>query len=183
MSFELKSLKQRITELEAENTELRKENTEIPYLRNKLSVSDSEIAKLKRSNIEFLRANEEYNERRDAENAKLRAGIEELKSENAGLRDRVTKVEQKQMLDDNTPNDNTPNDNTPNNNSSNFNSGADQLPMLTHHEKPLVDDTSLPEEPIPEVLPEISASNNNVDIKPSEDKKMESFLDGEYKKK
>ena len=38
MSSELKSLKQRITELEAENTELRKENTEISYLRNNLSV-------------------------------------------------------------------------------------------------------------------------------------------------
>src|SRR6266487_1943601 len=78
MSSELKSLKQRITELEAENTELRKENTEISYLRNKLSVSDAEIAKLKRRNIEFLRVNKEYNERRDAENAKLKVRIEEL---------------------------------------------------------------------------------------------------------
>ncbi|PKK55524.1 hypothetical protein RhiirC2_858978, partial [Rhizophagus irregularis] len=73
MSTELEVLKQRITELEAENVELRKENTEISYLRNKLSVSDAEIAELKRSNIEFLRANKEHNERRDAENAKLRA--------------------------------------------------------------------------------------------------------------
>jgi len=131
MSSELELLKQRITELEvknnkleAENAELRKENTEIRDLRIKLSVSDAEIAELKRRNIEFLRANEEYNERRDAKNAKLRATIGELKSENAGLRDRITKVEQRQML-----NDNTPNDNTPNNNSSNFNSGA------VHHEK------------------------------------------------
>ena len=51
MSSELELLKQRITELEAENTELRKENTEIPYLRNKLSVSDAEIAELKCRNI------------------------------------------------------------------------------------------------------------------------------------
>ena|SRR6266487_219021 len=43
---------------------------------------------------------------------KLKARIEKLKSE---FRDRFTKVEQKQTL-----NDNTPNDNTPNNNSSNF---------------------------------------------------------------
>ena len=78
MSSELELLKQRIIELEAENTELRKENTEIPYLRNQLSVSDAEIAELKRSNNEFLKANKEYNERRDAENAKLRARIEEL---------------------------------------------------------------------------------------------------------
>jgi hypothetical protein len=121
MSSELELSKQRITELEAENVNLRR----------KLSVSDAEIAELKRRNIEFLRANKEYNERRDAENAKLKARIEELEknsadtsAENAELRDRVTKVEQRQML-----NDNTPNDNTPNNNSSNFNSGA------VHHEK------------------------------------------------
>src|SRR6266536_3505690 len=125
MSSELELLKQRITELEAENTELRKENTEIPYLRNKLSVSDAEIAELKRRNIEFLRANKEYNERRDAENAKLKARIEEMESE---FKDRITKVEQKQTL----------NDNSSNNNSSNFNLVADQVPTVTHHEKPLV---------------------------------------------
>jgi len=39
---------------------------------------DAEIAELKRRNAEFLRANKEYNERRDAENAKLKARIEEL---------------------------------------------------------------------------------------------------------
>ncbi|PKK59399.1 hypothetical protein RhiirC2_762745, partial [Rhizophagus irregularis] len=65
---ELELSKQRITELEAENVNLRR----------KLSVSDAEIAELKRRNIEFLRANKEYNERRDAENAKLKARIEEL---------------------------------------------------------------------------------------------------------
>src|SRR6266498_5511704 len=116
MSSELEVLKQHIIELEAENAE-------IPDLRKKLSISDAEIAKLKRRNAEFLRANKEYNERRDAENAKLRARIEELKSENAGLRDRVTKVEQNQLQNDSKGN------NTPNNNSSNFNSGA------VHHEK------------------------------------------------
>ena len=71
MSSELEVLKQRITELEAENAELRKENTEIRDLRIKLSVSDAEIAELKRRNIEFLRANEENNERRDAKEKKL----------------------------------------------------------------------------------------------------------------
>ncbi|CAB4382528.1 unnamed protein product [Rhizophagus irregularis] len=101
----------RITELEAENAELRKENTEIRDLRIKLSISDAEIAELKRMRTEVLRANGEHNERRDAENAKLKATIEELKSENAKFRDRLAKVEQKQTL----------NDNTPNNNSSNFN--------------------------------------------------------------
>src|SRR6266496_6542783 len=105
MSSELELSKQCITELEAENVNLRR----------KLSVSDAEIAELKCRNAEFLRANKEYNERRDAENAKLKARIEELKSENVEFRDRLTKVEQKQTL----------NDNTPNNNPSNFNLGVD----------------------------------------------------------
>jgi hypothetical protein len=136
---ELEVLKQRITELEAknaklevENAELRKENTEIPDLRNKLSVFDAEIAELKRRNAETLRVNDEYNKRRDAENAKLKARIEELEFE---FRDRITKVEQKQTL----------NDNSSNNNLSNFNSVADQESTVMHHEKPLVD-TSLPED-------------------------------------
>ncbi|CAG8762177.1 21272_t:CDS:2, partial [Gigaspora rosea] len=38
-------------------------------------------------------------------------------------------------------------------------------------------------EAIPEVLPEISAPNNNADIKSSEDKKTDSFLDEVHKKK
>ncbi|RGB35116.1 hypothetical protein C1646_759769, partial [Rhizophagus diaphanus] len=78
MTSELELSKQRITELEAENVNLRR----------KLSVSDAEIAELKRRNNEFLRANKEYNERRDAENAKLRARIEEMESE---FGDRITK--------------------------------------------------------------------------------------------
>jgi hypothetical protein len=44
--------------------------------------------------------------------------------ENSELRERVTKVEQKQMQNNNTPNDNVPNDNT-----SNFNLATD------HHGK------------------------------------------------
>src|SRR5439155_16443865 len=113
MSSELELLKQRIIELEAENAELRKEITEISYLRNKLSVSDAEIAELKRRNIEFQRANKEYNERRDAENAKLRA-------ENVEVRDRLTKVEQKQTLQSAL----MANDNSSNNSSPSFNSVA-----------------------------------------------------------
>ena len=58
--------------------------------------------------------------RRDAENAKLRAGIEELKSENAGLRYCVTKVEQNQTLQSAL----TANDNSSNNSSPSFNSVA-----------------------------------------------------------
>src|ERR1051325_287398 len=51
---ELELLKQRITELEAENAELRKGNTEISNHRIKLSVSDAEIAELKHRNAEVL---------------------------------------------------------------------------------------------------------------------------------
>src|SRR4051794_28887785 len=120
MSSELEVLKQRITELEAENAELRKENTVIPDLRNKLSVSDAEIAELKRSNNEFLRANKEYNERRDAENTKLKARIEKLESENIEVRDRLTKVEQRQSLQSAL----TANDNSSNNSLPSFNSVA-----------------------------------------------------------
>ncbi|RGB21708.1 hypothetical protein C1646_777457 [Rhizophagus diaphanus] len=85
MTSELELSKQHITELEAENVNLRR----------KFSMSNAEIAELKRRNNEFLRANKEYNERRDAENAKLKARIEELESE---FGDRITKVEQKQTL-------------------------------------------------------------------------------------
>ena len=111
-------------------------------------MSDAEIAELKRRNIEFLRANEEYNERRDADNAKLRA-------ENVEFRDRLTKVEQKQTLQSAL----TANDNSSNISSSNFNLVADQVPTVTHHEKPSVD-TSLPE-----------------------DKETDAFLDEVHKKK
>src|SRR6266496_5457197 len=126
MSSEFELLKQRIIELEAENAELRKEITEISYLRN---MSDAEIAELKCRNIEFLRVNEEYNERRDGKINKLEQKNKELETRLAIVEQASLPVEEQQMLDDNTPNDNTPNDNTPNNNPSNFNSGA------VHHEK------------------------------------------------
>ena len=125
MSSELELLKQRITELEAENAE-------IPDLRRKISEFDAERAELKRRIAEALRMTEEEKTRRDAENAKLKVKIEELEFE---FRDRITKVEQKQTL----------NDNSSNISSSNFNSVADQVPTVTHHEKPLVD-TLLPED-------------------------------------
>ena len=152
MSSELELLKQRITELEAENAELRKENTEIRDLRFKLSVSNAEIAKLKHRNIKFLRANKEYNERRDAENAKLRARIEEMKSD---FGDRIMKVEQKQILNELRGTSH----NSSNHKSSNFNLVADQMSMVTYHEKLLVD-TLLPE-----------------------DKETDAFLDEVHKKK
>ena len=135
MSSELELSKQRIIELEAENVEiaeLRKENAELRKentdFRMKFANFEAERAEFKRKIAETLRMTEEERTRREAENVKLRATIGEMRKnntkENAELRERVTKVEQRQML-----NDNTPNDNTPNNNSSNFNLGA------VHHEK------------------------------------------------
>src|SRR5581483_7239491 len=138
MSSELESLKQRITELEAENAELRKENTEIHDLRFKLSVSDAEIAELKRRNAETLRSNAEYNGRRDAENAKLKARIEEMESE---FGDRITKVKQKQTLQSTceAPQWLTANDNSSNNSSPSFNSVAvpEVITVLTNSAKHL----------------------------------------------
>ena len=90
---ELKVLKQRITELEAKNVEFRKENTEIPYLRNRLSVFDAEIAELKRRNAEVLRANGEYNERRDVK-------IKKLEQKNAELEARLAIVERDSLAVD-----------------------------------------------------------------------------------
>src|SRR5436853_4335108 len=142
MSSELELSKQRITELEAENS----------GLRIKLSVSDAEIAELKRRNAEFLRANEEYNERRDAENAKLKARIEELESE---FGDRITKVEQKQTL--NEPRGAS--HNSSNNSSPSFNSVA-----------------------VPEAITVPTNSAKRLNGKLLEEKDMDSFLLEAHKK-
>jgi len=85
-------LKQHIIEFKAKNAELRKENTMISDLRNKLSVFDAEIAKLKYKNVKTLKANGKYNERYDTENVKLKVRIEKLKSENIEFKDRLMKV-------------------------------------------------------------------------------------------
>ena len=103
----LELLRQRISELETENAE-------IPDLRRKISEFNAERAELKRRISEALRSTEETSKWRDAENAKLKARIEELESENVEFRDRLTKVEQNQSLIDNSSN----------NTSSNFNSVA-----------------------------------------------------------
>ncbi|RIA97933.1 hypothetical protein C1645_732058 [Glomus cerebriforme] len=98
----LKLLRQYIKELKAENAEIsnfRRKILEFDAervdLRRKISEFDAEIAELKHKIAEALRANEEYNKRRDAENAKLKARIKELEKkntkENAKLRDRIMK--------------------------------------------------------------------------------------------
>ncbi|PKB99160.1 hypothetical protein RhiirA5_462589 [Rhizophagus irregularis] len=89
----------------------------MPDLRRKISEFDAEKTELKHRIAEALKMTEEERTRRDAENAKHKARIEELESE---FRDRIMKVEQKQTL----------NDNSSNNNSSNFNLVADQVPMF-----------------------------------------------------
>jgi hypothetical protein len=89
MSSKLKVLKQHITELKAENVEiaelrkknaeLRKENTD---LRMEFANFETKRAELKHRIAETLKMTEEKRTRHDAENVKLRATIEELKSEN-----------------------------------------------------------------------------------------------------
>ena len=85
------------------------------------------------------------------------------------------------------------NDTSSNNSSSNFNSDADQISKAnSHHEKPLVNkemDTSLPEEPIPEVIAKQSVSAVNIPVMKQcdqtslEDKKTDAFLNEIHKKK
>ncbi|POG83186.1 hypothetical protein GLOIN_2v1761214 [Rhizophagus irregularis DAOM 181602=DAOM 197198] len=71
---ELELLRQRIRELEAENAEM-------PDLRRKISEFDAEKTELKHRIAEALKMTEEERTRRDAENAKHKARIEELESE------------------------------------------------------------------------------------------------------
>ncbi|RGB22688.1 hypothetical protein C1646_775690 [Rhizophagus diaphanus] len=97
MSSELEVLKQHITELEAENVEiaeLRKENTD---LRMEFANFEAERIELKRRIAEILRMTEKERTRCVAKNAKLKTRIEKLESE---FRDRITKVEQKQTLNE-----------------------------------------------------------------------------------
>src|SRR5437764_10101056 len=158
-----------IAELRKENakiSELKKENAENSELKRKFAEIESEKVELKDRIAELLRQAVEESKRCDVENAELRAIIEELEknktvttkleSENAEFRDRITKVEQRQML----------NDTSSNNSSSNFNSVADQISKAnSHHEKPLVNkemDTSLPEEPIPKMIAKQSVSAVNI---------------------
>ncbi|GBC00293.1 hypothetical protein RclHR1_03800009 [Rhizophagus clarus] len=113
MQTEIDSLRQRITELEAEKAELKAEleakNSEIPELRKKLAEVEARNVEIEARNAELMKQMIEENNRRDAR-------IEDTN-------DRVAKLEQKQLQKDNTPN----------NNLSNFNSAED------HHEKPLDD--------------------------------------------
>ncbi|RIA96856.1 hypothetical protein C1645_814904 [Glomus cerebriforme] len=190
MSSELKLLKQRITELEAKNAELRKKNTVISDLRKKISEFDIERAELKCMIAKTLRMTEKERTRHDAENVKLRVTIKKLRKNNtkeyAELRNRIIKVKWKQILQSAL----MANDNSSNNNSSNFNLVADQVLMVIHHEKPLVD-TLLPEKLITEnELPEvisISAINipvmNQYDQTSLKDKETDVFLNEVYKKK
>jgi len=87
---------------------------------------------------EALRITEKERTRRDVENAKLKARIEKLEKnntkENAELRDHITKVEQRQML----------NDTSSNNSSSNFNSVANQISKANLHHESTTNTTMAP---------------------------------------
>src|SRR3954449_3413924 len=174
-----------ITELRNVNAELKDKNAEIPDLKRKFAEIESEKVELKARIAELLRQAVEESKRRDVENAELKARIEELEknktvttkleSENAKFRDRITKVEQRQVL----------NNNSSNISSSNFNSVADQLPMITHHEKPLVDkeiNTSLLKELTPKMIVKQLVSAVNIPVMKQcdqtslEDKKTDAFL-------
>ncbi|GBC47070.2 hypothetical protein GLOIN_2v1778212 [Rhizophagus irregularis DAOM 181602=DAOM 197198] len=158
-----------IAELRKVNAELKDKNAEIPDLKRKFAEIESEKVELKARIAELLRqAVEEITTK--------------LESKNAEFRDRITKVEQRQMLNDTSSNNSLPN----------FNLVADQLSMATHHEKPLVDkkmDTSLPEELIPEVIAKQSVSAVNISVmdqcdqKTLENKETNAFLDEVHKKK
>ncbi|SRR6266540_3102363 len=95
----LELLRQHIRELEIENAK-------IPDLKRKILEFDAERAKLKYKIAEALKMIEEERTRHGVENVKFKARIEKLKFENIKFRDRLTKVEQKQILNDNTPNNN-----------------------------------------------------------------------------
>src|ERR1043165_8036095 len=127
---ELRKENVKISELKKENDELKDKNTEIPELRRKFAEIEAERAELKARIAELLKQGVEENKRRDAENAELKARIIELEknktvttkleSKNAEFRDRITKVEQRQMQNDNVTKV-TNSSNNSNNSSSNFN--------------------------------------------------------------
>ena len=185
------SLRELNAKLLVEITELRKENAEIPELREKLlkfAEVEAEKVKLRREleakNDELYKTIADFSSKIGKLNAEIvelkkdKTAITKLESEHAEFRDRVTKVEQRQMHDDN---------------SSNFNSVADQVSKAnSHHEKPLVDkemDTLLPEELIPEMIAKQSASAVNIPVMEQcdqtslEDKETDAFLNEVHKKK
>ena len=156
-------------------------NAEIPDLKRKFAEIESEKVELKARIAELLRQAVEESKRRDVENAieeleKNKTATTKLESENAEFRDRITKVEQRQMQNNNVTKVANSSNNS-NNSSSNFNSVDKEM------------DTSLPEEPIPEVITKQSASAVNIyvmdqcDQKSLEDRETDAFLDEVHKKK
>ena len=171
MQSEIDSLRQRITELEAEKAELEAKNSEL------LKRVIEETTKYKAENDE-LRVRIEELEKNKTDTAKL-------VSENVELRDRVTKVEQRQLQ----------NDNSPNNGLSNFNSVAENHEKLLEDKE--MDDCLLKQTPvdIPDsVIAQLeqcepvckindAVSKVTVSSKTSEERGMDAFLDNVNKKK
>ncbi|RGB21864.1 hypothetical protein C1646_822771 [Rhizophagus diaphanus] len=191
------SLRELNAKLLVEITELRKENAEIPELREKLlkfAEVEAEKVKLRREleakNDELYKTIAHFSSKivpiievlhrklniEIVELKKDKTAITKLESKHAEFRDRVMKVEQRQMHNDNSSNINL----------SNINSVADQVSKAnSHHEKPLVDkemDTLLSEELISEMIAKQSASAVNISVMEQcdqtslEDKEMDAFL-------
>jgi hypothetical protein len=128
---ELRKENAEIPELREKLLKFEAENTEIPDLRRKFAEIESEKVELKARIAELLRQSVEENKRRDAENAELKTRIIELEKNRAvttklecEFRDGITKVEQRQMQNDND----TKAINFSSNSSSNFNSIPEGLP-------------------------------------------------------
>ncbi|GBB91023.1 hypothetical protein RclHR1_18100002 [Rhizophagus clarus] len=133
MQTEIYSLRRRITELEVEKAELKAEleakNSEILEFKKMFAEVEARNVEIEARNPELMKQMIEENNRRDAK-------IEDTN-------DRVAKLEQKQLQ----------NDNTPNNNLSNFNLVTDR------HEK------SLEDKETDEFLNEVHKKRNGDDIR------------------
>jgi hypothetical protein len=165
MQSEIDSLRQRITELEAEKAELEAKNSEL------LKRVIEETTKYKAENDE-LRVRIEELEKNKTDTAKL-------VSENVELRDRVTKVEQRQLQ----------NDNSPNNGLSNFNENHEKLLEDKEMDDCLLKQTpvDIPDSVIEQCEPVCkindAVSKVTVSSKTSEERGMDAFLDNVNKKK
>ncbi|RGB23665.1 hypothetical protein C1646_774181 [Rhizophagus diaphanus] len=140
---EICELRKKNAKIKIKNDKFKNKNTEISDLKRKLAEFESKKVEPKIRIAKLLRQAVEESRKRDTENAELKARIIELeknrtvttklKSKNAEFRDRIIKVKQRQMQNDNVTKV-TNSSNNSNNSSSNFNSVDKKM------------DTSLPEE-------------------------------------
>ncbi|CAG8477258.1 6184_t:CDS:1 [Cetraspora pellucida] len=117
------SLRELNTKLLAEIAKLKKKNNKILVLKKKFAEVETKKVKLK----QII----EKNTICDAKNAKLKAKIEKLESENVKFNNRIIKIKQRQLQNNNI----TKITNSLNNSSSNFNLITDQLLIVTYNKK------------------------------------------------